>query len=112
MDKLTHYQNAIMEILEEYSHYLPYHFTDAENQVIADKERHHYVLMSLGWEGRIFHYGPVMQFDIKNGKIWIQANNTEVDVGKALTDRGVPATDIVVGFQPEEYRPYSGYATA
>lgn len=51
-----------------------------------------------------------MHFDIENGKVWIRANGTELDVGEALVERGVPKDDIVVGFQPERYRPYSGYA--
>ena len=110
MDKLKQYEQAILEILEEYSTYLPSNLSEPENQLILDHEKRHYVLMSLGWEGTRFHYGPVMHFDIKAGKIWIQATNTELDVGKALTDRGVPAADIVVGFQPEKYRAYTGYA--
>ncbi|BBC24751.1 fdxN element excision controlling factor protein [Pseudanabaena sp. ABRG5-3] len=41
-----------------------------------------------------------MHLDIKNGKIWIQINNTELDIGQALVEKGVPKEDIVIGFQP------------
>ncbi len=68
------------------------------------------MLLRTGWDEEAFLHHVIMHFDIKAGKIWIQAHNTELDVGKALTDRGVPAADIVVGFQPERYRAYTGYA--
>ncbi|MCB9267704.1 MAG: XisI protein [Lewinellaceae bacterium] len=54
----------------------------------------------------------VFHFDIKEGKIWLQANWIEVDVAEWLVERGVPKEDIVPGFQPPYARPYSGYAVA
>ena len=83
---------------------------DPRNQVIADRENHHYLMLRIGWDGDIFLHHVVLHFDIEDGKIWIRANGTELDVGQALVDRGVPKSDIVVGFQPERDRPYTGYA--
>jgi hypothetical protein len=53
-----------------------------------------------------------MHLDIKNGKIWIQINNTELDIGQALVEMGIPKEDIVIGFQPVYIRQVSGYAIA
>lgn len=43
-------------------------------------------------------FGPVMHFDIQNGKIWIQYNGTEESVAERLVELGVPPSDIVIGF--------------
>jgi len=51
-----------------------------------------------------------LHFDIINGKIWVQQNGTEWEVGEMLEAHGVPKHDIVAGFLPPELRGYSGYA--
>lgn len=69
--------------------------------------------MRIGWRDKQFIHNTVFHFDIKaNDKIWIQANWTDVDIAADLVKRGVEKDDIVIGFQPARYRPYSGYATA
>ncbi|NEP59720.1 MAG: XisI protein [Symploca sp. SIO2G7] len=40
-----------------------------------------------------------MHFDIKDGKIWIQENVTEAELGQDLVNMGVAREDIVLGFQ-------------
>ena len=47
-----------------------------------------------------------------DGIIWIQVNDTDRDIAEELERTGVPKTDIVIGFQPPQYRPYTGYAVA
>ncbi|MCB9263455.1 MAG: XisI protein [Lewinellaceae bacterium] len=51
-------------------------------------------------------------FDIIDGKAWVQANNTEEMVGDDLIRRGVLREDIILGFQPEYARKYSGFGVA
>lgn len=46
------------------------------------------------------------------GKIWLMVDNTDVRIAEELVDRGVPRTDIVLGFQPEEVRKFTDYASA
>lgn len=53
-----------------------------------------------------------MHLDIINNKIWIQLNNTELDVDQALVEMGVPKEDIVIGFLPAYIRHASGYVIA
>lgn len=112
MDKIVLYQKAIIEILEEYAKHKPINMPDVENQVIADLTRNHFQLVGVGWQDDHFVHGCTFHFDIKDGKIWIQANWTDLDVGEMLIEKGVPKSDIVIGFQPPEARPYTGYAVA
>jgi hypothetical protein len=48
--------------------------------------------------------------DIKQGKIWIEQNMTEMRVAQELVDLGVAKEDIVLGFQAPEMRQYTDYA--
>jgi len=50
--------------------------------------------------------------DIKDGKIWIQRNLTEVDLALQLLEMGVSKEDIVLGLHPTYKRPYTGYGVA
>lgn len=112
MEKIKKYQDLITEFLEEYSTIKYANMPEVENQVLADKERNHFSLVSVGWHNDDFIHSIVFHIDIKNDKIWLQANWTEVDVAEWLVERGVSKEDIVLGFQPPYARPYSGYAVA
>jgi XisI protein len=54
--------------------------------------------MRVGWQEMKRVYHTTMHFDIKDGKIWIQQNMTDVDVGQELVDLGVPKEDIIWGY--------------
>lgn len=64
------------------------------------------------WDGMRHRrvYGCVLHLDIKQGKIWIEQNMTEMRVAQELIDRGVKKEDIVLGFQAPEMRQYTDYA--
>jgi hypothetical protein len=48
-----------------------------------------------------------MHLDIKAGKIWIQANNTDIDIAEAIVAKVVPKEDFVIGLQPDYLRQYT-----
>ena len=64
----------------------------------------------MGWQNKHRVFGPVMHFDIKDGKIWIQWNGTEEEVGERLVEMGLPKHDVVVGFHPPHMRKFTDYA--
>ena len=109
MDKLQKYHQVIQDLLMEEAH--PYcQSDDVETVIICDPERHHYQLTYIGWEGDHRIFNLILHLDIKDGKIWVQHNGTEMAIGKRLMEQGVPASDIVLGFQSPFRRQFSGYA--
>ncbi len=103
MEKIAAYQAAILDLLQECHETFPP--TDGiENQLIIDRENHHYLFMPVGFFRDRRFYGPLVHFDIKDGQIWIQVNNTEIEVDKALMRRGVPEADIEIGFHRPGFR--------
>lgn len=109
MDKTERFQNLLIQYLES----VMLEQTkdgDVEYHLVCDTERHHYQIPKVGW--RVDHYihQTYLHFDIKNGKIWIQENRTEQEVGDELLELGIPKSEIVIGLQPPALRPLTGYA--
>ena len=109
MDKIKHYRQLIKQILTKHAQII--NNTDTVNsQLIIDSENDHYQLAYVGWQGDKRVFGPVMHFDIQNGKIWIQYNGTEESVAERLVELGVPPSDIVIGFHSPFKRQFTSYA--
>jgi hypothetical protein len=110
MDTLNQYREIVQDILGEYS---KRRSTDAiDSQCNFDLQRDHYQIVNVGWENDHRVYGCVLHLDIKNNKIWLQYNGTEIDIAQELCHRGVPKSDIVLGFQPLYRRPLTEYAVS
>jgi hypothetical protein len=111
VDRLENYRQAIQTLLEQYGQFKTQD-EDIENELFFDTTRDHYQLMSVGWNGLERVYHTILHFDIKDGKIWLQQNTTDSDVGQELIDMGIPKDDIVLGLHPAYKRPYTGYGVA
>lgn len=113
MEKIKHYQELIANLLRECATPLNSNLPGLEDQVILDFENNHFQLVTVGWNNKKYVYLPLFHLDLKpDGKIWIMVNNTDVRIAEELVSRGVPRTDIVLGFQPQSVRPFTDYAAA
>ncbi len=81
MDKLELYRVCIQTLLEKYAQ-SKFGNEDVENELFFDPIRNHYQLLRVGWKGLERIYYTVLHFDIKGGKIWLQHNATDIDVGQ------------------------------
>jgi len=68
--------------------------------------------MTIGWENQNRIHHPVIHIDIIDGKLWIQADNTDCAIASELVLAGVPKSDIVLGFRMPEVRRFTEYAVA
>lgn len=109
MAKVEQYRVYVKDVLKQYgSHKLAY--GDVETQIIVDAEHDHYQLVRAGWHNNRRQYGCIIHMDIKNDKIWIQYDGTEVGMANELVALGVPKEDIVLAFHAPSKRPYTGFA--
>ena len=44
-------------------------------------------------------HGPVVNLEIIDGKVWLQADITDLRIAERLEETGIPQSDIVLGFQ-------------
>ncbi|MEK7253317.1 MAG: XisI protein [Bacteroidota bacterium] len=97
MDKtVKKYEKALLTLLEDYARIKPVNWKSAQNQVIADRQNHHYQLVRFGWQDNHHVHYAVFHFDIINGKVWIQQNRTDMPIVDELEELGIPEKDIVV----------------
>jgi hypothetical protein len=110
MDKLNLYRELSQKILGDYSDRRS--DENIESQTIFDLKRDHYQVVNVGWQNGKRVYGCVLHLDIKNGKIWLQYDGTEIYIAQELVELGVPKTEIVLRFQAHHRRQYTDYAVS
>ena len=109
MDRIDNYRQIVKEVLREYAQYRP--ATGAiDLETIFDEVTDHYELLAIGWRGKQRVHGCIIHIDIRDGKVWVQHDSTDAAIANQLVERGIPAVAIVLGFQPEYIRQYSGFA--
>lgn len=103
-------RTIIERVLTDYAK-VPYAYGEIERQLVFDRERDHYLLLSVGWDKHRVH-GCVIHVDLIDGKFWIQRDGTETGIARDLVDAGIPKDRIVLGFKSATIRPHTGYAVA
>jgi XisI protein len=111
MECLNDYRNIIKTFLEE-SIVESSNDPNFETQLICDRDRDHYQLVSLGWQGHRRFYSVLIHLDIKDGKVWIQRNDTDRLIAQELMALGIARADIILGLQPAYARADTGYSVA
>lgn len=110
MDKIVKYQSIICSVLQSHD----YQTEKVQSLFLADKEKHHYQLLTVGVDKRNAYYLWVrLHLQLKSdGKVWILENRTEYNIADELIAEGISSADIVLGTIPEDVRQYTGFAVA
>ncbi|WP_375476924.1 XisI protein [uncultured Nostoc sp.] len=108
--------------VEQYRQYIKYllserqkrasmsrNYEEYEVQTIFDEQQDHYQLLYVGWRGNKRDFGCILHLDIKNGKIWIQHDGTEVGIANRLVEMGVPKQDIILAFHEPYVRQFTEF---
>ncbi|MEM9217193.1 MAG: XisI protein [Cyanobacteria bacterium P01_F01_bin.150] len=110
MDKIALYRKYIQELLKKRASIKSAN-PNIETQLIFDTERDHYQIVNTGWKGNSKRlYGCSVHVDIKDGKIWIQHDGSEVAIADQLVEQGVPKHDIVLAYHAPIMRQYTDFA--
>lgn len=111
MEKVIQYRQIIQEILLEHGKIKPA-YGEIEMQVLFDHERDRYQVLRAGWLQKSRVYGVLIHVDLKDTKVWIQYDGTEVGVANELLERGVPREEIVLAYHSPFIRQYDGFAVS
>jgi hypothetical protein len=84
---------------------------DSDIRLLLDTTRDHYQYARVGWHNDNFVQSIFVHIDIKDGLVWVQCDNTELNVVDRLLEQGIPEKQIVLGFQAPHHRQYTGFAT-
>ena len=115
MDKLEQYraiiEQALTAIVEQTTH-STVGLAELRDKTVFDRCSDCYLILREGWDGVRRIHGPVISLEIIHGKVWLQADHTNLRMAERLEEAGIPKSDIVLGFQPPSIRPYTEYAAA
>jgi len=104
MDLMNKYKEIVKEYIREIGNMVP---SDEYSQthIVLDETNGHYILFDIGWQNNLRIYLPFVHVDVKpDGKVWIQHDGTDLDIARELTQRGIPAASIVLGFKSPRMR--------
>ncbi len=124
MDELN-YREVVQTILK--SHAINRPNIQTEVQLIFDTERDseallrqrsealgvsadRYQVLNIGWQDLTRVFGCIIHVEIKDGKIWIERDGTEIGVANELVAAEVPKQDIVLGFKAPYKRKFTEFA--
>lgn len=114
MDKLTRYRDAVKACLLGWLAYTSRAEKDDENkpECAFDDERGQYLILFTGWRGAERDHTVYIHVRIRDGKVWVEEDGTDVGVATQLEKAGVPKEDIVLAFYPPDHRRLTDYAVA
>ena len=109
MERLSRYRQWIQQLLTEHNKLKPA-YGNLEQFTIFDIQNDHYQLATVGWDGDRRVFSCLIHIDIKDDKIWIQHDGTEVGVANQLVELGLPKQSIVIGFHDPNARQLTEFA--
>lgn len=112
MEKIERYRKIVKDVLTEYAAPRRVYSDGVETQLLFDTQNDHYQVLLSGWPSRKQVFLVAFHFDIKNGKIWLQQNNTDYDIIQDIEARHVPKEDIVLAVHSPAMRQFTDYAVA
>lgn len=112
MDKITTYQKILLQFLKEYEAYWNGSNDPVKHRIIVDTQQNTYQILRIGWDEDDYYHDCIFHFDIIDGKIWIQKNETDHLIPQELVNMGIPKYDIVLGLLPPIMRKDTEYAAA
>ena len=112
MTKTEKYSQILTNFVREFAEKFKNASDGLATLAIIDQENHHYQSVVHGFINDRHLFNVQFHFDIIEDKVWLQCNHTDWDFGDDLICRGIPKSDIILGFQPEYARFYSGYGVS
>ena len=109
MDRTEQYRQIVKRVIDEYAAFRPSN-GEIASEAVVDRDKDHYEVVHVGWDGERRVHGSVIHLDIINGKVWIQHDGTNVPVADELLAAGIPPEDIVLAFHPARLRHLTGFA--
>ena len=111
MDRVETYRNAVKQVLREINAYVS-GAPDFTTELVLDDVNGHYEMLNIGWQNNHRIHNSVIHIDIRDEKVYVEHDGTDLEVVKELLTAGIPAKHIVLGFHPPQHRQYTEFAVS
>lgn len=113
MDKKVSYTQIIIDLVEKIAFLGVKPDNPVQPLIIKDREQGHYLIFSNGWRNTKRIYGCYLHIEVKeDGKVWLHHDGTDMVIAQKMIDRGIPKSDIVLGFHAPFVRQDTEFAIA
>ena len=112
MDRIKKYQTILETFFEKRIDIQKRQKNQLRAHLVVNANKTDFVLLTIGWVGKKYIHTVTFHFEIKNEKIWIWEDKTDIDAPAQLVEAGVAKADIVLGFLSPLLREFSDYAVA
>ncbi len=103
-------REIIQKTLKEYAS-IPSINSTSQDRLIFDTNADSYQWLSMGWNGMQRIFNVIIHIEIRQNLVWIERNNSSIEIGEILVEQGVPRNQIVLAFHAPYKRGLHGYAT-
>jgi hypothetical protein len=69
------------------------------DHTLFDVEQDRYAIISVGWHRGQRISDLIAHVEIIHGQVWIQSDNTDLNIARKLEQEGIAKDDIVLGFR-------------
>lgn len=112
MEKIAKYQEIVLKELKYRQSTKIYNGPNLKRHLVINKLQTEFVLLDVGWFNKRYISDLVFHIEIKNDKIWIHEDNTDIDIASVLVEEGIQKEDVVLAFLPDYAKELSNYAIA
>lgn len=110
MEKIAKYKSIVQEELEYRQSIKIYNGPRLQRHLIVNESQTEFILLNVGWFNKRYLSGVVFHIEIKDDKVWVHKDNTDVDIAEVLARQGIPKKDIVLAFLPSYTKGMTEYA--
>ncbi len=106
MENVEKYSQLVQQLLQSWV------IPAADDHFISDTVHRHFQILRTNYDFQepYFFRVRIHVFIREDGKICILENNTDIEIGDYLLENGVPKSDILPAFIPQDMRQLAGYA--
>ena len=114
MERIKKYKKLTLSILNEICQdLLENPNKSVKPYIIKDENAGHFLLYLDGWQNNRRIYGCSTHIQVDDfGKVHLNLDNTDLEIGQKLLDGGVAKSDLVLAFIAPKRRADAGYAIA
>lgn len=109
MEKTLKYQTIVRKELEYRQSLKIHNAPKIKRYLIVSEDKTQYILLDVGWFKKRYISGLVFHIEVKEEKIWVHEDNTDVDIAGIFADEGIPKPDIVLAFLPAYAKGHTEY---
>lgn len=110
MEKIDHYKNIIKKELEYRQAIRIANGPELTRHLVIDKNQTEFILIDVGWFKKRYISEIVYHIEIKDEKVWVHSDNTDVGIADYFVKEGIPKSEIVLAFLPKYAQELSEFA--